>query len=65
MKPSQTVTMPQAAARIDQLLDEIDQCNCRIMGLALEARRLRRQVADRDGQINALLAKLAAAGGAQ
>jgi len=56
------MTMPAQLARIDKLQTCLADVSNTVTLLVLEIRKLRRQIADRDGQIAELQAQLAAAG---
>lgn len=57
-----TDSTPRAIALIDDLIAALAQSHMTIAALVAETHRLRREVADRDGRINDLHAKVAAGG---
>lgn len=58
-------TMREVCDRIDKMAEAIELSDQVITALAVECKNLRRKLADREGQIEALNARLVAAGGRQ
>lgn len=57
--------MPSAVSQIDRLRRQLAESNYTVAALIVEMKTLRRQIADRDGQISQLQAAVAAAKAAQ